>query len=123
MNPQSHSTCMNTSHEVPLGGLPPLAAHALARAATAEARNLGESWVLCTALLAIAMGCVAWSVPSPSAGAPLALLCLVLIALEHHRARSRFRRALERVGEAHDLAASDAKRAARALAEAWDASS
>ncbi|WP_438022442.1 hypothetical protein [Sorangium sp. So ce233] len=98
--------------------IPPAAALALAQAAADGARSLGESMVLCSVLLTVAVGCLAWSVPSPGASAGLAILCLVLISVEHALARARFRRAVVRAGEAHGLAAPEAERAARALLEA-----
>ncbi|WP_050431715.1 hypothetical protein [Chondromyces crocatus] len=108
---------------VALGDLPPSTVQALARAATTEGRALGESWVLCSLLLLVAIVCVAWSLPTPGASALLALLCLVLIAREHVRSRQRFRSAVARVGEAHGLSAKEAERAAKALAKAWDTAS
>ncbi|KYG06038.1 hypothetical protein BE21_03340, partial [Sorangium cellulosum] len=98
----------------------PGAARALAQAMADGSRALGESMALCSVLLTVAIGCLAWSVPSPGASAGLAILSLVLISVEHTNARARFRRAVARAGAAHGLTASEAERAARALLEAGE---
>ncbi|WP_437995692.1 hypothetical protein WMF26_31240 [Sorangium sp. So ce185] len=98
----------------------PGAARALAQAMADGSRALGESMVLCSVLLTVAIGCLAWSVPSPGASAGLAILSLVLISVEHRNARARFRRAVARAGAAHGLTAPEAERAARALLTAGE---
>ncbi|WP_438009732.1 hypothetical protein WME89_14260 [Sorangium sp. So ce321] len=84
----------------------------VARAAEAER---GESWELCSALLAVGVGWLAWSSqPAPSAHAVLFVaLCLALVAIEHRRAGARFRSAIAAAGVAHGLSAGEAAR------EAW----
>ncbi|MGK3981595.1 hypothetical protein WME99_01060 [Sorangium sp. So ce136] len=88
---------------------------ALARAAEAERGERGESWELCSALLAVGVGWLAWSSqPAPSAHAVLFVaLCLALVAIEHRRAGARFRSAIAAAGVAHGLTAGEAAR------EAW----
>ncbi|WP_437758619.1 hypothetical protein [Sorangium sp. So ce1389] len=99
---------------------PGAAAGALARAAEAER---GESWELCSALLAVGVGWLAWSSqPAPSAHAVLFVaLCLALVAIEHRRAGARFRSAIAAAGEAHGLTAGEAAREARRLDAAFRA--
>ncbi|KYF70225.1 hypothetical protein BE15_02155 [Sorangium cellulosum] len=93
---------------------PPAAASALARAAEDERGERGESWGLCSALLAVAIGWLAWSQPSPSAGTVLFVaLCLILVLIEYRRAGARFRSAIAAAGVAHGLSAGEAAR------EAW----
>ncbi|XYI01121.1 hypothetical protein ACMHYB_15745 [Sorangium sp. So ce1128] len=93
---------------------PPAVAGALARAAEAERGERGESWELCSALLAVGVGWLAWSQPVPSAhGVLFVALCLMLVALEHRRAGARFRSAIAEAGVAHGLTAGEATR------EAW----
>ncbi|WP_437666779.1 hypothetical protein [Sorangium sp. So ce1182] len=91
---------------------PDAASAALASAAEAER---GESWELCSALLAVGVGWLAWSSqPAPSAHAVLFVaLCLALVAIEHRRAGARFRSAIAAAGVAHGLTAGEAAR------EAW----
>ncbi|WP_437675347.1 hypothetical protein [Sorangium sp. So ce131] len=100
------------------GELAPAAARAMAQAVADGARALSESMVLCSVLLTVAIGCLAWSVPSAGASVGLTLLCLVLIAVEHAQARKRFQRAVARAGEEQGLTPAEAERAARALLEA-----
>ncbi|HTN90603.1 MAG TPA: hypothetical protein VL242_43315 [Sorangium sp.] len=97
--------------------IPPAAARALAHAAADGAQALNESMVLCSVLLTVAVGALAWSVPSQGASAVLAILCLVLISVEQAQARGRFRRALARAGAEHGLTAPETERGARALLE------
>ncbi|AUX48418.1 uncharacterized protein SOCE26_099520 [Sorangium cellulosum] len=101
--------------------LAPAAERALAQAVADGARALGESTVLCSVLLTVAIGCLAWSVPSPGASVGLTLLCLVLIAVEQAQARVRFQRAAVRAGREHGLTPPEVERAARALLEAESA--
>ncbi|MGK3990784.1 hypothetical protein WME99_47500 [Sorangium sp. So ce136] len=95
--------------------IPPAASRALAHAVADGAQALNESMVLCSVLLTVAVGALAWSVPSPGASAALALLCLALISLEQAQARGRFRRAVARAGAEHGLTAPETERGARAL--------
>ncbi|WP_437308643.1 hypothetical protein [Sorangium sp. So ce388] len=97
--------------------IPPAAARALAHAAADGAQALNESMVLCSVLLTVAVGALAWSVPSQGASAVLAILCLVLISVEQAQARGRFRRAVARAGAEHGLTALETERGARALLE------
>ncbi|WP_437736480.1 hypothetical protein [Sorangium sp. So ce1335] len=96
------------------GEPPPAVASALARAAEAERTERGESWGLCSALLAVAIGWLAWSQPAPSARTVLFVaLCLALVTIEYRRAGARFRGAIVAAGVAHGLTAGEAAR------EAW----
>ncbi|WP_437510641.1 hypothetical protein [Sorangium sp. So ce1099] len=97
--------------------IPPAASWALAHAVADGAQALNESMVLCSVLLTVAVGALAWSVPSPGASAVLAILCLVLISVEQAQARGRFRRAVARTGAEHGLTAPETERGARALLE------
>ncbi|WP_437624717.1 hypothetical protein [Sorangium sp. So ce1151] len=99
------------------GELTPTAARALAHTVADGAQSLNESMVLCSVLLTVAVGSLAWSVPSQGASAVLALLCLALISVEQAQARGRFRRAVARAGAEHGLTAPETERAARALLE------
>ncbi|WP_437757587.1 hypothetical protein [Sorangium sp. So ce1389] len=95
--------------------IPPAASRALAHAVADGAQALNESMVLCSVLLTVAVGALAWSVPSPGASAALALLCLALLCVEQAQARGRFRRAVARAGAEHGLTAAETERGARAL--------
>ncbi|WP_437652614.1 hypothetical protein [Sorangium sp. So ce1182] len=97
--------------------IPPAASRALAHAVADGAQALNESMVLCSVLLTVAVGSLAWAVPSQGASAALALLCLVLISVEQAQARARFRRAVARTGAEHGLTALETERGARALLE------
>ena len=91
----------------------------MARVAAAEAPDLQSSWSLTGPMIAIAINLLVWSLPSPSAGTlGLVVLCLALALLEHHRARARFRREVAGAGEQHGAHATDAARAAQAMAKA-----
>lgn len=93
---------------------PPAAASALDTAAEAGRSERGESWALCSALLAVAIGWLAWSQPAPSARTVLFVaLCLALVTIEYRRAGARFRSALVAAGVAQGLPAGEAAR------EAW----
>ncbi|WP_438019457.1 hypothetical protein WMF18_10440 [Sorangium sp. So ce315] len=93
---------------------PPAAASALDTALEAGRNERGESWALCSALLAIAIGWLAWSQPAPSARTVFFVaLCLALVTIEYRRARARFRRALVAAGAAQGLSAVEAAREAR----------
>lgn len=93
---------------------PPAAAGALASAIETGRSERGESWALCSALLVVALGWLAWSPPVPSARTVLFVaLCLALVIIEYRRAGSRFRRALVAAGVAEGLSASEAARQAR----------
>ncbi|EYF00493.1 hypothetical protein [Chondromyces apiculatus] len=113
---------LTTSTRTEVADMPLLTAHALTEVANAQGRDLGESWILCAVLLAIALVCVAWSIPTSGMSAVFALLCLVLIGLEHARARARFRRSVVRAGLTRGLSEQEAEAAARALVKAWDTS-
>ncbi|WP_437638666.1 hypothetical protein [Sorangium sp. So ce854] len=93
---------------------PPAAASALDSTAEAVRNERGESWALCSALLAVAIGWLAWSQPAPSARTVLFVaLCLALVTIEYRRAGARFRSAIVAAGVAHGLSAGEAAR------EAW----
>lgn len=98
------------------------AARALADVAKTEGRDLKESGLLCAGLLLAAVVSLVFSLPTPGLSAAFALLCIVLIAREHARARAQFRRGIARVGEEKGLTKEEAEKTADGLLKAWDAS-
>ncbi|WP_437489906.1 hypothetical protein WME75_11660 [Sorangium sp. So ce1014] len=101
---------------------PPSVAGALAAAAVAGGAERSESWGLCGALLAIATGWLAWSLPSPSArDVLLVALCLTLVTLEYRRAGAQFRKAIVAAAGRRGLPAGEAAREAARLDAAFRA--
>ncbi|WP_437649496.1 hypothetical protein [Sorangium sp. So ce362] len=101
---------------------PPSVAGALTATAAAEGAERSESWGLCGALLAIAIGWLAWSLPSPNArDVLLVAFCLMLVTLEYRRAGARFRKAIVAAAGARGLPAGEAAREAARLDAAFHA--
>ncbi|WP_437970171.1 hypothetical protein WMF04_13085 [Sorangium sp. So ce260] len=93
---------------------PPSVARTLAAAAEAQGAERSDSWELCGALLAVATGWLAWSLPAPNArDVLLVALCLTLVTLEYRRAGAQFRKAIAAAAGAGGLTAGEAAR------EAW----
>ncbi|AUX25474.1 uncharacterized protein SOCEGT47_060210 [Sorangium cellulosum] len=77
----------------------PLAAGTLTRAVTSARDELAESWILCSAMVALALAWLAWSQPLPSArDLSFVALCMALVVIEHRRAKSRLRKAAALAG-------------------------
>ncbi|AGP35588.1 hypothetical protein [Sorangium cellulosum] len=99
---------------------PPSVARALTAAAEAQGAERSESWELCGALLALATGWLAWSLPAPNPrDVLLVALCLTLVTLEYRRAGARFRKAIAAAAGARGMTASEAAREARRLDAAF----
>lgn len=99
---------------------PPSVTRALAATAESEGTERAASWELCTAMLAIATGWLAWTLPAPSArDVLLVALCLALVVIERRRAGAHFRKAIAAAAGARGATAGEASRAALRLDAAF----